>query len=140
VIEKIVESLISGLVVPILLELWRSHRQRTERTAAEPVRAEPAPRPTPRPYPISPAAPVASAPSVAISQAPAPTSKRRARAVATRLAIALAIGFVGGGLIAGIMEGNGHEEIEFGSDLANGLIFLCSLAAWFLLSLRSRRA
>jgi hypothetical protein len=44
--------------------------------------------------------------------------------------------FFGSAIIAGVLEANGHAEIEFGSGLANITMFGCGLILWLYFSRR----
>ena len=50
-----------------------------------------------------------------------------------RLTIAALSGFIIGGLVAGIMEAEGHTEVALGSGVSLWLIFIPTLLIWFLL-------
>lgn len=104
-LENILTGVIFGLVTAGLLELWR--RVRAHR-AEQVVAAGPD---------AAPAAP-----------------KSPAGGTILRLLLATLIGFVMGGITAGLLEEMGVEDIAFGSLLANTLIAIWTGFVWWLLS------
>lgn len=56
-----------------------------------------------------------------------------------RVMMAVLFGFFGSAFVAGMMEGAGHETIEFGSSMMIVLMILCSGASWVVLSTIGRR-
>jgi hypothetical protein len=105
-LAKVLQAVLSGLVVPILLEIWRSRRAKSQQN------------PTPLPVPFEPARP----------------RKRSFGRAFGRLTVALFSGFIGSALLAAILENNGNSKIEFGSALMILLMILCTLLTWIFLS------
>ena|SRR5215467_3229077 len=121
----ILTSLISGLVAPMLLQLWKEWREKKAVAAQHVFTASAAP------------APAIDAPFSDTRQASSGRGKRTGRAV-VRLLLSPMIGFFSAAFIAAFLESRGHPVIEFGSDLSLVLIAFCSFAAWSILSIRSR--
>ncbi len=65
-------------------------------------------------------------------------AKRMASSV-MRILMAVGFGFFGSAFVAGMMEGAGHDTIEFGSSLMIVLMILCCGAAWIVVSQLGRQ-
>jgi len=129
-------SLVSGLVAPILLELWKEWRKgkrtpRVKREVAVVAAGVPARDTPPDSIAHEPTLePVVPAPK------PAPVTSRKR--LFGRLLLSPVLGFFGGGLVAGFLESRGYPHIELGSDLSLVLIVLCSIISWSTLSTSGR--
>jgi hypothetical protein len=110
--EKMLLAVISGLVFPMLLEVWRERRKRKAAAAA-----------------------------TSTSQ-PASGKIARLFRITARLVLSAAFGFFFAAGAAAFLESRGHPHIEFGSDLCIIFIALFSVISWVFLSsigpLRSR--
>lgn len=121
-LASIVTSLISGLVAPMLLQLWKEWREKKAAAAQHVFTASGGP------------APAVDAP---VSTGMPRRGKQRRRGV-FHLLLSPVIGFFSAAFVSAFLESRGHAVIEFGSDLSLVLIALCSFAAWSILSLRNR--
>jgi len=120
-LENIVVNIVSGIVVAVVLEWWRSRGDRVPgrlSTDSKAGRAE--------------------------SDA-SPASRVRDRAVPRmgfsiwRVLLAIVGGFVVSAMVAGILEGSGHPKIKFGEPVMLALFLACTLVSWIALSRFSGR-
>jgi hypothetical protein len=97
-------ALISGLVFPMLLEVWKERRKRKAASAA-----------------------------TSVSRPPSGRLARLFR-ITTRLVLSAAFGFFFAAGASAFLESRGHPRIEFGSDLCIMFIVLFSVISWVFLS------
>ena len=118
-LENIISSIISGIVVAVILEWWKSSRDARKAQKTESERGK----------------------KLELSSNPnseASSSIRHYFRIG-RIFWASFAGFFLSAIVAGIMEAEGHEEIEFGSFMMILLMALCTVIVWVLLTIRSAK-
>lgn len=128
-VEKILEAVLSGLVVPILLELWKSWRNKTT-TRQSPVETVPESQPLkPFPGPVISRRPRERLTDAALRQPKRDLANKTGglTPVIARLVLSPLLGSFMAGIIIGFLEVFGYPPIEIGTALANALVLVCSI-------------
>ncbi|NCR53584.1 MAG: hypothetical protein GPJ10_09185 [Microcystis aeruginosa L211-07] len=111
-LEQIILSIISGLIIPIMLELWKDYQNKKAEARQKSRDATNISMPSPK---------------------PSSRGSRTFFVVVAKLLTTLLIAFFGSAIVAAILENTGHPTIEFGSALANFLMFALGLITWLIL-------
>jgi hypothetical protein len=159
-IEKIVLTVVSGVLVPLILEWLRDRKAKQALPQPATASARTRPAKSARARPVKPETPAPPAEVVNRETANAPTAKEDAtpplaqapqRDTASEQTVSVNTGtrfrfkpiifslvgaFFGSAIVAGVLESTGHAEIEFGSGIANITMLVLGLILWLYFSRR----